>query len=65
MPVLEAAISDPMQVPHLLTSSPPSLASQCDVQGNEAEQVFIVVADNGAIMVVGHNNNNRVDANPG
>ena len=65
MPVLEAAISDPMQVPHLLTSSPPSLASQCDVQGNEAGQVFIVVAD-GAIMVVSHNNNNnRMDANPG
>ena len=65
-PVLEAAIPDPMQV-HLLSSSPASLASQQsnfgDVQANEAEQVFIVVAD-GAIMVVGHNNN-RMAANPG
>ena len=63
VPVLEAAIPDPMQVPLLLTSSPPSLATQCDVQGNEAEQVLIAVLDDGAIWVVPYNNNQLFQAN--
>ena len=51
---------DPMQVPLLHY-----LLLNCDVQGNEGEQVFMVA--DGTIMVVDHNNNanNRVVANPG